>query len=157
MATPLPLSLEEPPRYVSQESELPPAASLATKASWLPPRLVSYAPFVASPLEVVRPVRKTLRAESRATPAPLSVPEPPKKVEKSSAVPAAVNCVMKASCVPPSVLSYAPPVVGKEPDCVEPTTTARPSEVTATALPTSVPVSPKKVLKDSPLPSGLSL
>src|SRR3954465_14044235 len=105
-----------------------------------PFQMVSNAPVVAGKSrERVWPVRYTWPVPSRAMSSPTSVGAPPRKVEYSSAEPAAFNSETKASTPPLFVRSKASAVVGKPAEAV-PASQAFPEASGATpAAPSPLP------------------
>src|SRR3989339_1272850 len=96
-----------------------------------------------------------------ARPSPLSLPLPPKNVLYKSAEPVELSFVTKASAwlKPPYIndWSYAPAVVGKSVELVNPITYALPLPSMAMASPQSFqPLPPKNVLYKSAVPVELS-
>ena len=91
-------------------------------ASPPPLNVVSGAPAVVGKSgELVPPVSQALPAASSTTELNESKSDPPTSVENTSAEPAALNLVRKASPLL-NVVSYAPGVVGKFADDVLPAT-----------------------------------
>ena len=75
---------------------------------------------------------------------PTSLPKPPRYVENTSASPAGLSFVTKAS-VPPARAAWKPPAPGKFGEVVEPVTYALPPASTATADASSSPEPPRYV------------
>ena len=97
-------------------------------------------------LEFVSPVTYALPAASTTIPRPRSEEFiPPRYVEYTSAVPAGLTFVTKASMLVGEVVSNAPVVVGKFVELVSPVTYALPEESTAIALPSSEALPPRNV------------
>ena len=104
---------------------------------------------VGKSVDVVSPVTNVSVSVSSVMPVPVSVPDPPNSVTNSlvlAVVPSVSRRATKASCEP---LRVAPPgigfEVGKFEEAVVPTTLAPCTLSTVIALPTSVPVPPRKL------------
>jgi hypothetical protein len=90
---------------VEYTRECPTASSSLTKACGLVVLLgvlwKADAPVVGKLVDVVVPATTTLNAVSAATPALVSTPLPPRKVENKIAEPAEFSLVTKTSATPP--------------------------------------------------------
>ena len=119
---------------------------LATKASVTPPPFAVWKPFTIGRFDdVVSPVRYEFPKESTAIAWAMSIPPPPRYVEKTSLEPVASSFVTYESIAPASAVWSAPAVVGKSVESVRPVTYALPTPSTAIAKPKSGPVPPRYV------------